>query len=280
MQSMRRASGRQHLDWPESRYPCRNTMIDSHVHLDDDQYDDRDGLIKRAYDAGVTAAVVPGVSKESNRRVLELSAEYPDFVRPALGMHPEYPHAGESDIADTLALLDAKRGSICAVGEVGLPWYGEVSNRPGAQENAEAMLARFARAAADLDLALILHCPHRTAARALALIRSAGVRRAVFHWHKSDDATTRAIIEAGYFVSLTPEVVYRERDQAMATLAPLESLMVETDGPWPYGGPFAGRRTEPSMVAEAVAAIARIKGESERAVADATTENARILFGI
>lgn len=255
-------------------------MIDSHIHLDADQYADRDGLIKRARAAGVTAAIVPGVSPESNRRVLELSADYPEFVKPALGLHPERPEITENDIAGTLSMLEAQRDSICAVGEVGLPWYGETASRPGAQEKAEAVLRRFARAAADLDLALILHCPHRTAPRALAIIRSAGVRRAVFHWHKSDEATTREIIEAGYFVSLTPEVVYRERDQALARFAPLRSLMVETDGPWPYGGPLQGQATEPAMVARAVAAIARIKGESNRTVAEATVENTRLLFGI
>ncbi len=255
-------------------------MIDSHIHLDADQYADRKGLIKRARAAGVTAAVVPGVSPESNRRVLELSADYPGFVKPALGLHPELPEITESDIAGTLAMLEARRDSIYAVGEVGLPWYGEAASRPGAQEKARAVLARFARAAADLDLALILHCPHRTAPRALALIRSAGVRRAVFHWHKSDEATTREIIEAGYFVSLTPEVVYRERDQALARIVPLGNVLVETDGPWPYGGPFAGQATEPAMLARVVAALAVIKGESERTIAEATAENTRLLFGI
>jgi TatD DNase family protein len=253
-------------------------MIDSHIHLDADPYADREGVIKRARAAGVTAAVVPGVSPESNRRVLELSADYRGFVKPALGLHPERPEITDSDVAATLAMLEVWRDSICAVGEVGLPWYGEAARRPGAREKGQAILARFARAAADLELALILHCPHGTAANALAIIRSAGVRRAVFHWHKSDEATTREIIEAGYFVSLTPEVVYRERDQALARIVPLGNLLVETDGPWPYGGPFAGQVTEPAMLARAVAALARIKGESERAVAEATAENTRLLF--
>lgn len=255
-------------------------MIDSHIHLDADQYADRDKLIKRARESGVTGVVVPGVSPASNRRALELSREYPGFVHCGLGFHPEHPELTEDDLQATLRLLETKRESICAVGEVGLPYYGDSAARPDAMDKAREILARFTRAAVELDLALILHCPHETAGRALEIIRPMGVRRAVFHWHKADEATTWAIIEAGYFVSLTPEVVYRERDQALARSVPLANMMVETDGPWPYRGPFEGQRTEPATVLDAIAAIARIKGETEPAVADATTANARILFQI
>ena len=83
--------------------------------------------------------------------------------------------------------------------------------------------------------------------------------RAVFHWHKSDEQTTRAIINAGYFISLTPEVAYRERDRDLARMLPSNRILVETDGPWPYGGQFAGRLTEPAMIKDVVAAIAHLR---------------------
>ena len=99
----------------------------------------------------------------------------------------------------------------------------------------------------------------RRAGEALAIIGEAGVTRAVFHWHKSDEQTTRAIINAGYFISLTPEVAYRERDQDLARMLPSNRILVETDGPWPYGGQFAGRLTEPAMIKDVVAAIAHLR---------------------
>src|SRR5207302_1509321 len=115
---------------------------------------------------------------------------------------------------------------------VGLPFYGDQSKAPGVYEKARIRLERFARLAAETRLPMILHCPHETAADALSIIVAAGVHGAVFHWHKSDEAATRAIIEAGYFVSITPEIVYRDRDQALARVVPLSRMMVETDGPW------------------------------------------------
>jgi TatD DNase family protein len=255
-------------------------MIDSHIHLDADQYADVAGVIKRARDAGFKALVAPGTTPASNRRVLELAANYPDFVFAAIGFHPERLDLSDDDLAATLAIARAHRDRICAIGEVGLPWYGERTHREDVAARSRVILARFADLASELDLALILHCPHQTAREALTIIKSATVRRAVFHWHKSDEATSRAIIEAGYFISITPEVVYRDRDQELARIVPLSRMMVETDGPWPYGGPFEGKATEPGFIVDAISAIARIKGTSIDAVEHTLAANAHELFGI
>jgi TatD DNase family protein len=211
---------------------------------------------------------------------MELATQHPDFVHPAIGFHPERFELTDADLEATLAMARSHRHRICAIGEVGLPWYGEMAHRDDIVARARAILERFARLANELDLALILHCPHQSAADALTIIKGASVRRVVFHWHKSDEATTRAIIEAGYFISITPEVAYRERDQALARMVPLDQMMVETDGPWPFAGPFEGKPTEPNLIPDVISAIARIRGDSIATVALALALNAQSLFGI
>jgi TatD DNase family protein len=255
-------------------------VIDSHVHLDADQYPDPSAAIKRAQDAGVTAIVVPGVGRASNRRVLELARTNPGVICAALGFHPERFEHSENDARATLDMIERERDSICAIGEVGLPWYGERAKDAAVLDAAKVTLARFARTAVALNLPLILHAPHERAAEALAIIRDAGVTRAVFHWHKSDEQTTRAIINAGYFISLSPEVAYRERDQDLARMLPTNRILVETDGPWPYGGQFAGRLTEPALIKEVAAAIAHLRCTTFEEIAITTTANACALFGI
>jgi TatD DNase family protein len=255
-------------------------MIDSHVHLDADQYPDPSGAIKRARDAGVSAVVVPGIGLASNRKVLELARQHLGVVHAALGFHPERFEHSEDDARDVLDMIARERDSICAVGEVGLPWYGDQAANPAVLDAAKLTLARFSRAAVALDLPLIIHAPHARAADALAIVRDAGVTRAVFHWHKSDEQTTRAIVNAGYHISLSPEVAYRSRDQDLARMLPGDRILVETDGPWPYGGQFAGRLTEPAMVKEVLAAIAHLRCTTFEEIAESTTANARALFGI
>jgi TatD DNase family protein len=263
---------------PPPRPTC--AMIDTHIHLDADQYADPSQAIKRARDAGLAAIVAPGTGGASNRAVLNLARRFPRVVFAGCGFHPERFELGDEDADAALAMIDRERGSICAVGEVGMPWYGDGARAPERVERARRILRRFAEAAVRCDLPVIVHAPHDSAREALAVLREARVRRAVFHWHKSDDATTRAIIDAGYFISLTPEVVYRERDQKLARAIPLGRMLVETDGPWQYAGPFAGRPTEPAMVVEAVDAIAKLLGLRRELVGAVTTANARALFRI
>ena len=255
-------------------------MIDSHVHLHADQYPDPSGVIKRALEAGVTAVVAPGTGGESNHRVLELARRFPKVVYAACGYHPERLKLTDRDLEDALTMIRDERDSLCAVGEVGMPWYGDGVREPAVLARARYVLSCMARAAVDADLAVIIHAPHNSARDALAALKEAGVTRAVFHWHKSDDATTDEILEAGYFISLTPEVAYRDRDQRLAKLVPLERMLLETDGPWPYAGQFQGRATEPLMIVEAVNAIARILKVDRERVASATTANAKALFRI
>ena len=255
-------------------------MIDSHVHLDADQYPDPFRAIKRAQDAGVSAMVAVGVGPASNRAVIELAKKFPGVIFPTLGFHPERLEHNDDDAREVLELIARERDSICAVGEVGLPWYGESAGDARVLDAAKMTLARFARIAVTLDLPLILHAPHARASEALAIIRDAHVTRAVFHWHKSDEQTTRAILNAGYFISLSPEVAYRARDQDLARMLPADRMLVETDGPWRHGGQFAGRLTEPAMIKEVVAAIAHLRCTTFEEIAKSTTANARALFRV
>lgn len=115
-------------------------MIDSHIHLDADQYAGMAGLIKRAREAGVTGAVAPGTGPQSNQHVIELASRFADFVHPAIGLHPERLELTDDDVEATLAAIRERRGSICAVGEVGLPYYGGHAARAEVRERGRKIL--------------------------------------------------------------------------------------------------------------------------------------------
>jgi TatD DNase family protein len=82
-------------------------VIDTHVHLDADQYPDPSGAIKRARDAGVSAIVVPGVGPASNRSVIELGRKFRGVIFPALGFHPERFEHSEDDAREVLEMMSA-----------------------------------------------------------------------------------------------------------------------------------------------------------------------------
>lgn len=255
-------------------------MIDTHIHLDSERYRDIEGICQRAIRRGVEGIVVPGISARSNLEVLRIAERFPALVHPALGLHPELPGLEAPDLDAMLDAVRHHRQSICAIGEVGLPYYGPDASNPRRQALARTIVEAAACLARELDLAVILHAPHETAATALQILRDGGARRAVFHWHKSEKSIGKTILEAGFFISLTPEVVWRERDRELVRFAPLDQMVVETDGPYPHQRVFPGAMTEPWMVSEAIAAIADIKGLKLEKVTDITSGNARKLFAL
>jgi TatD DNase family protein len=152
-------------------------------------------------------------------------------------------------------------GRIVAVGEIGLPWYSlEAAADPASRmAQGRARLDRLLRLATRYDLAVALHAPHGAAVGALEALKRHRIERAVFHWHKAPAEVTRAIVDAGFFVSVTPEVVYRERDRELVAQVPLGSLLVESDGPWKYGGEFATLSSGPWLVARVAEEVAKLK---------------------
>ena len=67
------------------------------------------------------------------------------------------------------------------------------------------------------------------------------------------------MIDNGYMISITPDVLYEKEIQKLVQQYPLEQMMVETDGPWPFEGPFQDKLTHPSMIHESIKIIADLK---------------------
>jgi TatD DNase family protein len=256
-------------------------LIDTHIHLTSPRYTDLPGLVARAQQAGVAGVVAAAVDEASSHQILAILDAFPSFVLGGIGVHPER-QVADDETARVIALIRRERSRLVAIAEVGLPWY-TVRERPDRDRwiaAAEPRLRRFLRLARELDLAVVLHAPHDTAGQALALLKAEGVTRAVFHWHKAAPEVTRAIVEHGYYISVTPETCYRRRDQDLVAAVPLSHLVLETDGPWPYSGEFEGRPTEPTFLGRIVEAIATVKGTAREDVEEIVVQNTRRLFRV
>ena len=254
--------------------------IDTHCHLDDPAYANLAAVCREAEAAGVDSMVAVGTSPVSNRRILALQRQQPGRVLAALGFHPERTDASWAGVEAVLEQLTSHRGRVAALGEVGLPHYALQDGSMTAEQarRHEAFLHALVKGATSLGLPVLLHAPHAAADKALAIVRRCEPPGAVFHWHKGSRKTTTAICDAGYFVSVTPEVCYRQRDRDLVRATPLRNLLVETDGPWPFGGEFAGQPTTPSMIPRLAQEVARLKGVSPEEVRDTVWENAQRLF--
>jgi TatD DNase family protein len=236
-------------------------IIDSHCHLHDPAFTDLRETLSTALAHDVWGVVAVGCDPETNRRTLAAAAAAPKSVWACLGFHPDWLRLGDDDLDRVEQQLAAHHHRIVALGEVGLPWYSLESAADPAtvMSRGRDRLHRLLALAARYDLAVALHAPHGAAVGALEALRRHGIERAVFHWHKAPPDVTRAIVEAGYLVSVTPEVVYRERDRELVEQVPLTSLLVETDAPWRFGGEFEGLPSGPWLAARVAEEVAKLK---------------------
>jgi TatD DNase family protein len=236
-------------------------LIDSHCHLHDPLYADVRGTMTRAIEHDVWGVVAVGCDPATNAKTLEAAQANGKAVWPALGLHPEWAGLGEEAVERVEEQVATHHSRIVALGEVGLPWYSleGAGDSVSLMTQGRARLSRLLDLAVRYDLPVILHAPHGAAVGALELLRRKGIERAVFHWHKAPAEVTRAIVGAGYLVSVTPDVVHRDRDRELVEAVPLESLLVESDGPWPYGGEFEGMLSGPWCVARVAEEVAKLK---------------------
>src|SRR5699024_2356164 len=91
------------------------------------------------------------------------------------------------------------------------------------------------------------------------LLEKHSIEKAHFHWFKGDKETIDRMIENGYSISVTPDVLYKENTMNLVKAYPLELMMLETDVPWAFEGPFCNRLTHPKMIHKSIEKVAEIK---------------------
>ena len=255
-------------------------IVDTHCHLHDPAFADVRATVARSAISAVWGIVGVGCDPDTNERTLSAAEKAPRSISAAVGFHPDWAHLTDEDLDRVESQVAEHYGRIVALGEVGLPWYSlkEAPDPPASMRRGQHRLDRLLGLAARWDLPVIVHAPHDAALTAFKALQRHGVDLAVFHWHKAPEDVTRRIVDAGYFVSVTPEVVYRERDRALVGQVPLRSLLVESDGPWPYRGEFEGLASGPWLAARVAEEVAKLKEIPVDDVLTELTANACRLF--
>jgi len=161
-----------------------------------------------------------------------------------------------------------------AVGEVGLDYHKSVlsSTAKDRQHGVFGMLLSLGK---KHGKPVIIHSRYAWK-DSCALTKAAGVNLAVFHWYTGPSNVLKEILDAGYFVSATLAAEYHAEHRRAVKDAPLEKLLLETDCPVVY----QGHRSEPADVTRSLQAAAGLKGLPVEVVAERTTQNATLLFGI
>ncbi len=99
-------------------------FIDSHCHLDrlklTPYYDQFNGAIEAAHDAGVDTMLCVAIDLEHIEQVLSIAADYPSIYA-SVGVHPTSDDGEEPTIEKLISL--SQREKVIAIGETGLDYF-------------------------------------------------------------------------------------------------------------------------------------------------------------
>ena len=258
-------------------------LIDTHAHLDDEQFDaDLPEVIARATEAGVEAIICVGVSAASSEAVVRLAEQYP-AIKAAVGIQPN--HAAETKPDDWQRVCQlAEHPQVVALGEMGLDAYWDFAPLDVQQDYFD----RHLRLSQERGLPVVVHCRDSGDAVVAMLAEAAtrGPLGGLIHSYSGDQAMANACLELGLHISFSGMVTYRNKKfeplRAVAATIPAERLLVETDSPYLTPHPLRGKqkRNEPALVAHTLASLAELHNISPEELAEQTTKNACRLFSL
>ena len=258
-------------------------FVDSHAHIDGSEFDaDRDEVIQRARDAGVSAILIVGTGDPHSgalERAIEI-AETQDGLYASVGTHPHDARLFDERAEQRLTDLIGRSSRVIAWGEIGLDFHYDNSPRD-VQMRAFRRQLQLARSA---QLPVIIHT-RQAEAETIEILRSewqGSHLPGIMHCFSGTRELAANALELGMFISFSGIVTFKKADdlRSVAIEVPFDRILIETDCPYLSPVPYRGKRNEPAYVVEVARCLAELRGVTLEEMGRVTAENFTRLFGL
>ena len=260
------------------------TLIDIGANLTHDSFEeDRDAVMRRASDAGVSRMIVTGASDQGNVAAAALAEANSGRLYATAGVHPHHASEYEASSAALIRSL-AEKDAVVAVGECGLDYFRNFSPRDAQLKAFQSQLD----IAVDTGLPVFLHQrdAHDDFVELLEPMLPK-ISRAVAHCFTGEHESLREYLAMGLWIGITGWICDERRGAHLHDIVsaiPDDKLLIETDAPYLMPRTIRpkpkSRRNEPAHLVEVLRVVAEARGQSEEHVANITTENAMEFFGL
>ena len=256
------------------------TLVDSHCHLDDSQFEvDRSTVIERAQAGGVGCmlAIGTGDGPPDLEAAVRLAEQYP-FIYATVGVHPNDTPKLAPDTFEHLERL-LSHPKVKAIGEIGLDYHWGTP-----KETQTSAFVRQLEMAAAAKMPIVIHT--RDAWNdTLDLLKAHWAGRGLpclMHCFTGTAEQARECVDLGFYLAFGGVTTFPKSAEIReaARITPADRLLLETDSPYLAPIPFRGKRNEPAYVAHTAKVIAGLRGVKVDELARETTENFAHVFGI
>lgn len=253
-------------------------ITDTHTHLYSSQFDeDRDTMMQRAFDAGVSRFFIPAIDSTYTDAMLALEENYPGAIFLMMGLHPTSVKENyKEELAHVKEMLDSR--SFYAIGEIGIDLYWDKSFLTQQQEVFKTQI----QWAKELNLPIIIHC-RDAFDEIFEILESEKDEKlfGIFHCFTGTLEQAKRALSYNMKLGIGGVVTFKNGkiDQFLNEI-PLEHIVLETDSPYLAPTPFRGKRNESSYIVNVIDKLVDIYGLTSEEIAKITTQNSKDIFGI
>lgn len=252
-------------------------FFDSHSHYNDEKFnDDRDEVINKIYNDGITKMMCIGYNVKSSEQAIEISKEYP-FMFATVGISPN--DIDDANLGNIEKIREmAKSEKVVAIGEIGLDYYWNKDNK----ELQKEFFIKQIELADELDLPIVIHC-RDAVMDTLDILKNKinPKKRGIFHCCMLNKELIKEAVKLGFYISFSGNVTFKSAKPDLAVNeVPLDKILIETDSPYLTPEPFRGSRNDSRNVKLVAKKIAEIKQMPIEDIARITYENAKRLYNI
>lgn len=252
-------------------------LTDTHTHIYYHSGIALDQQIERCLANNITRLFLPNVDSGSIAPVLNTVKAYPQHCFPMLGLHP---CSVKNNYKEELALIEATldKQQIYAIGEIGLDLYWDKSTLKE-QKEAFRIQVKWAK---DRNLPIVIHC-REAFDEQFALLEELKDQKlfGIFHCFTGNLEQAKRAINLGFFLGIGGVVTFKNAglDKVVEQLD-LAHIVLETDAPYLAPTPFRGKPNESSHLIHIAQKVADLHQRPLEEIANITTQNSKIVFGI
>ncbi|MCH2370407.1 MAG: TatD family hydrolase [Pirellulales bacterium] len=253
-------------------------LIDTHSHLDSDQFDGiRATIMENTQRAGIHQMISIGCSWGSSQKCLYLTSIY-NNVFASVGIHPNYTSDAALDHWDRIVKM-TKHPRVVALGETGLDRYWDFCPFDLQQDYFD----RHIRLSQKTGIPFVVHMREceQDILDMLIEARARGPLRGVMHSFTGDLAMAEKCLELGMYISFAGMVTFKKNEplRKVAAAIPLDRMLVETDSPYLSPHPLRSNRpNQPAFMLHTAQCLADAKEIPLQTLAKHTVENTYRLF--
>lgn len=253
-------------------------LTDTHTHIYlSELRADISALMQRAHDKNIKRFFLPNIDLDSIDDVFSLSALYPNECYPMMGLHPCSVKENYTDVLEEIKKHIDKPG-VVAIGEIGIDLYWDKSTLE-IQKDAFRMQIRWAK---ERKLPIVIHAREAFQKIYDILLEEKDENlRGVFHCFTGSLEQANLISNLGFYLGIGGVLTYKNAGlPEVIKHVDMKHIILETDSPYLTPVPHRGKPNESSYLIHVAEKLAEVKKISLEEVAEITTANSKILFGI